>query len=33
MVETGRLNDPGTGIIFSLKVFDLIGLHHRDLFK
>ncbi len=30
MVETGNLNQTGTGIIFALKVEDLLGLHYRD---
>ncbi|MFY9175524.1 MAG: P-II family nitrogen regulator [Peptococcia bacterium] len=29
MTEAGKLNDPGTGIIFSVQIDDLIGLHHR----
>lgn len=32
MVERGRLEEPGTGIIFSLRISDLIGLHHRNQF-
>ncbi len=32
MVDQGRLKEPGTGIIFSVKIFDLIGLHHRNQF-
>lgn len=30
IVRAGKLNDPGTGIIFTIKVSDLVGLHHRD---
>ncbi|NLX62271.1 MAG: P-II family nitrogen regulator [Tissierellia bacterium] len=30
MVEAGRLKEPGTGIVFSVKVSDLIGLKHRN---
>lgn len=30
MTEAGRLKDPGTGIIFSIEISDLIGLHHRQ---
>lgn len=30
IVEAGKLNDPGTGIIFTLPVGNLLGLHHRD---
>ncbi len=33
MVETGRLKEPGTGIIFTLSIDNLIGLHHRDVLK
>lgn len=30
IVEAGRLNDPGTGIIFTIPVSNLVGLHHRE---
>lgn len=30
MVEVGRLKEPGTGIIFTLPIDHLIGLHHRE---
>ncbi|HNR24850.1 MAG TPA: P-II family nitrogen regulator [Candidatus Bipolaricaulis anaerobius] len=30
VVEAGRLNDPGTGILFTMPVIDVIGLHHRE---
>lgn len=30
MVEAGKLKEPGTGIIFSVKISDLIGLKHRN---
>jgi nitrogen regulatory protein PII len=33
MVEAGRLKDPGTGIIYSVKISDLLGLHHRTEFN
>ena len=33
LVEAGKLNDPGTGIIFTLEVGELIGLHHREKLK
>lgn len=33
IVETGRLKEPGTGIIFTLPVGDLVGLHHREQFE
>lgn len=32
MVEAGRLKEPGTGIIFTVNIYDLIGLHHRREF-
>lgn len=33
MVEKGNLKDPGTGIIFTLPIENLIGLHHRENLK
>ena len=33
IVEAGNLKKPGTGIIFSVPVTNLIGLHHRDEFE
>jgi nitrogen regulatory protein PII len=30
IVEAGKLNDPGTGIIFTIPVSELTGLHHRN---
>lgn len=33
IVEAGNLKKPGTGIIFSVPVTDLIGLHHREDFE
>lgn len=33
IVEAGNLKKPGTGIIFSVPVTDLIGLHHREEFE
>ncbi len=30
IVEAGRLNEPGTGIIFTFWVSELLGLHHRE---
>lgn len=33
IVEAGDLKKPGTGIIFSVPVSDLIGLHHREEFE
>ncbi len=32
MVDAGKLEEPGTGIIFTLPVANLLGLHHRDDF-
>lgn len=33
MVEAGQLKKPGTGIIFTVPVTNLIGLHHREEFE
>ena len=33
IVEAGNLNAPGTGIVFSVPVTHLMGLHHRDDFN
>ena len=33
MVEEGQLKKPGTGIIFTVPVTNLIGLHHREEFE
>ncbi|HHX24085.1 MAG TPA: P-II family nitrogen regulator [Thermoanaerobacterales bacterium] len=33
MVKAGRLNDPGTGVIFTVPISNLVGLHHRDEFQ
>lgn len=33
MVEAGELKKPGTGIIFTLPVTNLVGLHHREEFE
>lgn len=30
LVEAGRLDDPGAGILFTVPVGELFGLHHRD---
>jgi len=30
IIEAGKLKKPGTGIIFTFPLFDLIGLHHRS---
>lgn len=33
IVEAGKLKEPGTGIIFTVPVTNLIGLHHREEFE
>lgn len=33
IIEAGRLKEPGTGIIFTLPVSNLVGLHHRGQLK
>lgn len=33
IVESGRLKEPGSGIVFTLPVSSLIGLRHRDTFE
>lgn len=30
IVEAGKLKKPGTGIIFTFPVSNLVGLHHRE---
>ncbi|WIV13398.1 P-II family nitrogen regulator [Proteiniborus sp. MB09-C3] len=30
IVEAGKLNDPGTGIIFTVPIENLLGLRHRN---
>ncbi|MDD4569315.1 MAG: P-II family nitrogen regulator [Tepidanaerobacteraceae bacterium] len=32
IVEAGRLKEPGTGIIFTIPISNLVGLHHRENF-
>ena len=32
IIEAGRIKEAGTGIIFTIPVADLIGLHHRGEF-
>lgn len=32
LTEAGHLDEPGKGIIFSMPVSHLTGLHHRDNF-
>lgn len=33
IVDAGKLNEPGTGIIFTVPVDNLLGLHHREDIK
>ncbi|MBU5439952.1 P-II family nitrogen regulator [Tissierella sp. MSJ-40] len=33
IIEAGRLKEPGTGIIFTVPVTNLVGLHHREMFE
>ena len=33
VVEAGKLKEPGTGILFTMPVMDIIGLHHRISIK
>lgn len=33
MVEAGRLKEPGTGILFTVDIDDLVGLKHRKNFN
>lgn len=30
VTEAGRLREPGTGIIFTMPVSGVVGLHHRE---
>ncbi|HHY10621.1 MAG TPA: P-II family nitrogen regulator [Firmicutes bacterium] len=30
LAAAGKLDDPGTGILFTVPVGELIGLHHRS---
>lgn len=32
MIDAGKLNEPGTGIIFTVPINNLVGLHHREYF-
>ena len=32
VIEAGKLKKPGTGIIFTLPIKNLVGLHHREFF-
>ena len=33
VIEAGRLKEPGTGIIFTVPISNLVGLHHREQFE
>lgn len=33
IIEAGRLKEPGTGIIFTIPISNLVGLHHREMFE
>lgn len=33
MIDAGKLKEPGTGVIFSVEISDLVGLNHRKDFK
>lgn len=33
MVEAGKLKEPGTGVIFTLPISNLVGLRHRSNFE
>jgi len=33
IVEAGKLKEPGTGIIFTFPISNLVGLHHRENFS
>lgn len=33
IIEVGRLKEPGTGIIFTVPISNLVGLHHREQFE
>ena len=33
IVHAGELKKPGTGIVFSVPILDLVGLHHRDFLE
>lgn len=33
IIDAGNLNEPGTGVIFTTPINNLVGLHHRDNFK
>ncbi|NLJ79206.1 MAG: P-II family nitrogen regulator [Tissierellia bacterium] len=33
IIEVGRLKEPGTGIIFTVPISNLVGLYHRKEFE
>lgn len=33
IIKAGRLEEPGTGIVFTLPASNLVGLHHRQQIK
>ncbi len=33
IIEVGRLKEPGTGIIFTIPISNLVGLYHRKEFE
>lgn len=33
VVKAGKLDDPGTGILFTVPIADLVGLHYRENVK
>lgn len=33
IVDAGELKKPGTGIVFSVPILDLVGLHHREFLE
>ncbi len=32
VIEVGELKKPGIGIIFTVPIQNLVGLHHREMF-
>ncbi|NLJ80496.1 MAG: P-II family nitrogen regulator [Firmicutes bacterium] len=30
LVKAGKLDDPGTGILFTVPIGDMVGFHHRE---
>ena len=33
MVKAGKLDDPGTGVLFTIPVTEVIGLRHREAMR